>query len=259
MESERPVLAGARREHPAPRTIGRCRRAGEPAGCTRRLWRAAAFRTEGLTSHNAGHYATCSLPRLSPRHQHSLCRFSIVALNQPLRLSPTLGPARWPCVAGTARDADSQNAPSKTWRSHFFIARVACLNKDSSPRVVGAFACAASDTPHGLRCVPSPRPGELADAHRGTSRHVMFRNIACRDIAWRETFSRGHADVTRCEIAVPGLLHFATALAPRSATAPRRTPQRRAHRAGGTRLSVSLAMSSHQSATTPAMQPDRLV
>ena len=91
MESERPVLAGARREHPAPRTSGRRRRAGEPAGCTRRLWRAAAFRTEGLTSHNAGHYATCSLPRLSPRHQRSLCHFSIVALIQPLRRGPLLG------------------------------------------------------------------------------------------------------------------------------------------------------------------------
>ena len=92
----------------------------------------------------------------------------------------------------------------ETHRLHFCFARVARLDIDSSPSVVGAFACAASDTPHGLRCVPSPRPGELADAHGGTSRHVMFRNITWRDIAWRETFLRGHEDVTRCEIAVTG-------------------------------------------------------
>ena len=42
-----------------------------------------------------------------------------------------------------------------------------------------------SDTPHGLRCVSSPRPGELADAHGGTSR-TSIAAIHVRDQHMRD-------------------------------------------------------------------------
>lgn len=139
---------------------------------------------DGLTSHNAGHYATCSLPRPSTRHQHSLCRFSIVALIQPLRLSPILGRARWPLDdSGTARDADSQNAPSHVRCLHFCFARVACLYADSSPRVVGAYACACrtlrtSSAPF-RRHVPANSRTLTAELHEHQSRRFMFATSTC--------------------------------------------------------------------------------
>ena len=108
-----------------------------------------------------------------------------------------------------------------------------------------------------LRSVATSRRTRGCSRRNFATRHVQEHHVARHRLA-RDVppWSRGR-DTLRDRR--DGLLHSATAFATRSATAPRRTPQRRAHRAGGTRLPVSLAMSSHQSATTPAMQPDRLV
>ena len=88
--------------------------------------------------------------------------------------------------------------------------------------------------------------------HQVTRLHVS-RHRLMQDVP---PWSRGR-DTLRDRRADAPSLRYSLSSAIRHRTAPHATTTR--PRAGGTRLSFSLAMSSHQSATTPAMQPDRLV
>ena len=90
-------------------------------------------------------------------------------------------------------------------------------------------------------------------APRHVQKHRVSRHRLARDVP---PWSR-RRDTLRDRRAGAPPLRYSLSSAIRHRTAPHATTT--ARRAGGTRLSVSLAMSSHQSATTPAMQPDRLV
>ncbi len=108
-----------------------------------------------------------------------------------------------------------------------------------------------------LRSVATSRRTRGRSPRNFAPRHVRKHHVPRHRLARAVPPCPDNSGTLRDRRAVSPALRYSLSYAIRHRTVPHATTTR--PRAGGTRLSVSLAMSSHQSATTSAMQPGRLV